>query len=139
MTNEATTPKALNKNDLRDRLTKEQFEVTQNGGTERPFTGVYCDTKTNGMYRCIVCDEELFDSAAKFDSGTGWPSFTGESEEGRVRRIVDRSHGMVRTEARCNTCDAHLGHVFPDGPGPGGERYCMNSASLRLEPIDSAN
>jgi peptide-methionine (R)-S-oxide reductase len=139
MTNEAISPKALNNADLRERLTKEQFEVTQNGGTERPFTGVYCDTKTDGIYRCIVCDEELFDSAAKFDSGTGWPSFTGESEEGRVRRVVDRSHGMIRTEARCNNCDAHLGHVFPDGPGPGSERYCMNSASLRLELTDSAN
>lgn len=138
MNNEATNQNAMKTDDLRDRLTKEQFEVTQNGGTERPFTGIYCDTKTDGMYRCVVCDEELFDSAAKFDSGTGWPSFSAESEDGRVRRIVDRSHGMVRTEARCNNCDAHLGHVFPDGPGPGGERYCMNSASLRLEASESA-
>jgi peptide-methionine (R)-S-oxide reductase len=138
MNNEAINQNAMNTDDLRDRLTKEQFEVTQNGGTERPFSGVYCDTKTDGMYRCIVCDEELFDSAAKFDSGTGWPSFSAESEAGRVRRITDSSHGMVRTEAVCNKCDAHLGHVFPDGPGPGGDRYCMNSASLRLEPTESA-
>lgn len=138
MNNEANNQNAIKTEDLRDRLTKEQFEVTQNGGTERPFTGIYCDTKTDGMYRCVVCDEELFDSAAKFDSGTGWPSFSAESEDGRVRRIVDSSHGMVRTEARCNNCDAHLGHVFPDGPGPGGERYCMNSASLRLEASESA-
>jgi peptide-methionine (R)-S-oxide reductase len=132
----ATNPIDENKDDLRRRLTNDQYEVTQNGGTERPFTGVYWNTKTDGTYRCVVCDGELFDSAAKFDSGTGWPSFTGESEDGRVRRIVDRSHGMVRTEARCDNCDAHLGHVFPDGPGPGGERYCMNSASLRLEPSE---
>jgi peptide-methionine (R)-S-oxide reductase len=125
----------MDKDDLGDRLTKEQYEVTQNGGTERPFTGIYWDTKTDGEYRCVVCDEVLFDSATKFDSGTGWPSFSAESEDGRVRRIVDGSHGMVRTEARCNNCDAHLGHVFPDGPG--GERYCMNSASLRLEPSES--
>lgn len=138
MNNEAINQNVMNTDDLRDRLTKEQFEVTQNGGTERPFSGVYCDTKTDGMYRCIVCDEELFDSAAKFDSGTGWPSFSAESEAGRVRRITDSSHGMVRTEAVCNNCDAHLGHVFPDGPGPGGDRYCMNSASLRLEPTESA-
>ena len=128
----------VNKGDLQDRLTNEQYEVTQNGATERPFTGAYCDTKTNGMYRCIVCDQELFDSATKFDSGTGWPSFSAESEVGQVRRITDKSFGMARTEAVCNNCDAHLGHVFPDGPGPGGERYCMNSASLRLEPTDSA-
>lgn len=128
----------MNDQDLRERLTEEQFDVTQNGGTERPFSGVYCDTKTDGTYRCIVCDEELFDSATKFDSGTGWPSFSAESEVGQVRRITDNSHGMARTEAVCNNCDAHLGHVFPDGPGPGGERYCMNSASLRLEPSESA-
>ena len=138
MNNEANNQNVMNTDENRDRLTKEQFEVTQNGGTERPFSGVYCDTKTDGMYRCIVCDEELFDSAAKFDSGTGWPSFSAESEAGRVRRITDSSHGMVRTEAVCNNCDAHLGHVFPDGPGPGGDRYCMNSASLRLEPTESA-
>lgn len=135
--NTTMTEHVADTSELRDRLTKEQYEVTQNGGTERPFSGVYHDTKTDGMYRCVVCDEALFDSATKFDSGTGWPSFSAETEDGRVRRIVDRTHGMTRTEARCDNCDAHLGHVFPDGPGPGGERYCMNSASLRLEPSDS--
>ena len=120
--------------DLQARLTPQQFDVTQNGGTERAFTGIYWDAKTEGMYRCIVCDEVLFDSASKYDSQSGWPSFTNEIENGRVRRITDRSHGMVRVEARCANCDAHLGHVFDDGPGPAGDRYCMNSASLRLEP-----
>lgn len=123
--------------DLRERLTSEQYEVTQNGGTERAFTGDYWDTKTPGVYRCVVCDEVLFDSDAKFDSGTGWPSFHSEVSDGRVARIRDGSHGMVRTEARCANCDAHLGHVFPDGPEPTGERYCMNSASLQLEPTDA--
>ncbi len=135
--NTEMTKPVIDKSALRKRLTKEQYEVTQNGGTERPFTGIYHDTKTDGAYRCVVCDEVLFDSASKFESGTGWPSFSAESEEGKVRRIIDPSHAMTRTEARCNNCDAHLGHVFPDGPGPGGERYCMNSASLRLEPADT--
>ena len=122
-----------NTEDLRARLTPEQFEVTQNSGTERAFTGAYWDTKTSGVYRCIVCDEALFRSDAKYDSGTGWPSFFEEIAPGKVTRIEDRSHGMVRVEARCASCDSHLGHVFPDGPQPTGERYCMNSASLNLE------
>ena len=122
---------------LRDRLTSEQYSVTQNGGTERPFSGAYWDTNTPGLYRCIVCDEVLFDSDSKYESGTGWPSFDGAADDTRVRRIVDRTHGMVRTEARCASCDAHLGHVFPDGPDSTGERFCMNSASLRLDPSDA--
>lgn len=124
--------------ELRERLTDEQFQVTQCGGTERAFTGEYWDTKAPGMYHCVVCGAELFDSETKFDSGTGWPSFYAEASEGRVLRVEDRSHGMVRVEARCATCDAHLGHVFPDGPNPTGERYCMNSASLHLAPRASA-
>jgi peptide-methionine (R)-S-oxide reductase len=123
--------------ELRDRLTPEQYEVTQNGGTERAFTGAYWDTKTPGVYHCVVCEDELFDSGAKFDSGTGWPSFDAAIADGRVKRIVDRSHGMARTEARCANCDAHLGHVFPDGPKSTGERFCMNSASLQLTGADT--
>jgi peptide-methionine (R)-S-oxide reductase len=122
--------------DLRGRLTNEQYEVTQNGGTERAFTGQYWDTKDPGVYECVVCGTALFDSDAKFDSGTGWPSFSASLGDERVARIEDRAHGMVRTEARCASCDAHLGHVFPDGPQPTGVRYCMNSASLRLEAAD---
>jgi peptide-methionine (R)-S-oxide reductase len=120
-------------------LSPEQFHVTQEGGTERAFSGEYWATKDDGAYHCVVCDTELFNSDAKFDSGTGWPSFSGETSQGRVRRIEDRSHGMVRVEARCAACEAHLGHVFPDGPGPTGERYCMNSASLRHAPVEPAS
>lgn len=122
--------------ELRERLTPEQYEVTQNGGTERAFTGEYHDTKDPGVYHCVVCNEALFYSEQKFDSGTGWPSFSAALGNGRVKRIDDRTHGMVRTEARCAKCDAHLGHVFPDGPRPTGDRYCMNSASLSLEPAN---
>ncbi|MFT6293324.1 MAG: peptide-methionine (R)-S-oxide reductase [Ilumatobacter sp.] len=120
-------------------LTAEQLRVTQEGGTERPFSGEYWATKDDGLYHCVVCDNELFASDAKFDSGTGWPSFSGETSHGQVRRIEDHSHGMARVEARCAACDAHLGHVFTDGPAPTGERYCMNSASLRLAPADPVN
>ena len=118
----------------RRRLTPLQYEVTQRSGTERPFTGVYWDAKDDGTYHCIVCDEALFSSATKYDSGTGWPSFYEALDRDKVILEVDRSLGMVRTEARCATCRAHLGHVFPDGPRPTGARYCMNSASLNLKP-----
>ncbi len=119
--------------ELRQRLTPEQYEVTRRGGTERAFTGAYCNTKDPGTYRCIVCDAALFRSDTKYDSGSGWPSFTEPLAGDTVRLLRDRSHGMIRTEVRCARCDAHLGHVFPDGPGPTGDRYCMNSASLHLE------
>lgn len=125
--------------DLRERLTPGQYEVTQNAGTEQAFSGCYWDTKTPGTYHCVVCDDQLFASDAKFDSGTGWPSFYQAIEDGNVERIVDRKFGMKRTEAQCGNCGAHLGHVFPDGPKPSGERFCMNSASLRLEPADQTN
>jgi len=125
--------KTFDQTELRQRLTPEQYHVTQEAGTERAFTGCYWDTKTPGTYRCVVCDTELFTSDTKYDSGSGWPSFYEAIDEGRVERHVDRSLGMVRTEALCATCGAHLGHVFPDGPRPTGERFCMNSASLRLD------
>ena len=132
MSTEDTTDQ--NQGDLRERLTPEQYEVTQNGGTERAFSGTYWDTKDAGVYRCVVCDEALFSSDTKFDSGTGWPSFFTAIGDDKVKRVEDRTAGMTRIEARCANCDAHLGHVFPDGPKPTGERYCMNSASLNLDP-----
>ena len=124
--------------ELRDRLTPEQYAVTQQAGTERAFTGKYWDVKDDGMYHCIVCDEPLFSSDTKYESGSGWPSFWEPVGEDKVERRVDRSHGMVRVEAVCANCGARLGHVFPDGPQPTGERFCMNSASLNLELLDEA-
>jgi peptide-methionine (R)-S-oxide reductase len=122
--------------ELRERLTKLQYDVTQKAGTERAFTGAYHDTKDPGVYHCIVCDMELFSSDTKYDSGSGWPSFYEAIDPARVTMKEDRSHGMVRTEAVCANCGAHLGHVFPDGPNPTGDRFCMNSASLNLKPDD---
>lgn len=119
--------------ELRARLTPEQYEVTQRGGTERAFTGAYWDTKEDGLYRCIVCRSPLFRSDTKYDSGTGWPSFWEPVTPDAVTTEEDRTFGMVRTEVRCGTCGAHLGHVFPDGPRPTGQRYCMNSCSLDLD------
>jgi peptide-methionine (R)-S-oxide reductase len=120
--------------ELRDRLDPLQWQVTQEAGTERAFTGAYWDCHDDGMYRCVVCDAPLFESGTKFDSGTGWPSFTRPVDGGAVEERSDRSHGMTRTEVVCASCGAHLGHVFPDGPPETGLRYCMNSASLQLEP-----
>ena len=135
-TSDDATPRKVSKSDAdwRAQLDPMQYQVTRHAATERAFTGKYWDHWDQGTYRCVCCGEPLFASDTKFDAGCGWPSYSEALKAGIVERVIDRSHGMVRVEVRCQNCGAHLGHVFDDGPQPTGERFCINSASLSFDP-----
>ena len=136
MTSSETSAAKVAKSDeeWRKQLTPEQYHVTRQHGTERAFTGKYWDVWDDGTYRCVGCGQVLFDSAAKFDAGCGWPSYSEPINSEVIERVVDKTHGMVRVEVRCNNCGSHLGHVFQDGPEPTGERFCINSAAIDFAP-----